>query len=130
MKVVKNDKIVFFDLDFTLIKPFPADYEEHIHEVDHFGSYKFVPIESNIKALRQLKEADYEVYVWSHAGAELASKVIKELGLEHDVDCVFSKPLMVFDDQYISIPPATKHVFLDEDGNNIMEAQPLTPVVG
>jgi hypothetical protein len=121
MKVIKNSKVVFCDVDDTLIKPFPEDYEEGIKEVDFFGPYKFAPIESNIDAVKQLKVHGYEIYVWSHSGAELASKIIKELGLEDSVDYVLSKPRYIFDDMLATIPPGTKLVWLNSKNENIYE---------
>lgn len=125
MKIVKNEKVTMFDVDQTLIRLFPEDYEPEVLTIEHYGEIKVSPINQHIEALKELKSKDYYVVVWSHSGTEWAEKVVKALKLEEQVDCIITKPLLAFDDEFLHIPPTTKHVCLNEVGDNIFELPKL-----
>lgn len=103
MTTIKNEHVVFFDVDGTLIlssdpnNPVPgrkiavwdAVTKKYIVMVAH---------EPNIRLLMEEKHRGSYVVVWSRGGYEWAANVIKALELQRYVNTVMTKPLVYFDD--------------------------------
>jgi hypothetical protein len=102
MKVIKNEAVVFFDVDDTLVlhrdpkngqqkRIVPNPYtEDHPYEVwVHTNHVRFI---------KEQKARGRCVIVWSAAGPVWAETIIKLLSLEDYVDFVLSKPIMCVDD--------------------------------
>jgi predicted phosphatase len=102
MKVIKNESIVCFDVDDTLILHkdpkngtvslvVPNPYaEDHPYEVwVHTNHVRFI---------KEQKARGRCVIVWSAAGYRWAETIIGLLDLEEYVDYVITKPVMCVDD--------------------------------
>ncbi len=116
MEVIKNEHVVFFDIDGTLILP----YEEgNAPTVDVFDAItkKFIRMrvhQPNVRLLIEEHHRGSYVIVWSRGGSEWAANVIKALHLEKRVHKVLTKPLVYFDD--IAVEKWLPYrVFLDPD---------------
>ena len=98
---IGNDKIVFFDVDDTLVmwgSP-PLDYEGQIVRLNcHGWQDNYAIYDSNILAMKEHKKRGHTVIVWTQGGVDWAEAVVKGLGLEEYVDAVMSKPSWVYDD--------------------------------
>lgn len=94
---IKNDRVVCFDCDGTLIVQGKPDDERAIAFV-HYGVERFVPHKAHIEALVEAKREGKFVIVWSHRGSEWVNEVIKKLGLENYVDLMMPKPTAYVDD--------------------------------
>jgi predicted phosphatase len=106
-KVVKNENIVFIDVDDTLIL--------HTNEFDMKESSHLICVKDPLKGpdivvevhgpmVRLLKEEFQRgsfVVVWSRGGYQWASNVVNALKLNKFVHQVMSKPVVYFDDKDI-----------------------------
>lgn len=108
MKKIKNENIVAYDVDDTLVmwdhlfdRPHDNGLGEQaqafIDPYDNSTNYLF-PHKKHIALLRKHKGRGCYVRVWSAAGVEWAEAVIKQLGLEEFVDSVETKPSKYVDD--------------------------------
>lgn len=101
MNTVKNEQVIFIDVDDTLIiwgkikrgqkavaVTNPYDGHQEIVRA-HLG---------HIKILKDRKARGAHIIVWSAGGYAWAGAVVKALGLEKYVDHVMSKPIMYIDD--------------------------------
>lgn len=103
MKVIKNEQLVFIDVDDTLVK-----WEQPIHlpgakriEIEDATDNSIVFLEPHLKhieLLKKYKARGYTVTVWSGGGYMWAESVVKTLGLEEHVDFVMTKPSKYVDD--------------------------------
>ena len=150
MKVIKSHRIVFIDVDDTLViwdwKDISPDGIGLITVSDPVSGFtqQLLPHERHINLLKQFKARGHTVVVWSQGGYSWADTVVKALGLEELVDVVMSKPDWYIDD----IPAAAfmgKNVCLhptdptkdhgryghEEDDNKYVVASvpPATPVI-
>ena len=108
MKVIRNDMIVEFDIDDTLIRWKTLDITHTVplapkvkfveFEIDGFKNKKAI-IEENIEELKLQKMSGAFVRVHTKSGFRYAEAVIKALGLEDYVDECCCKPDKVFDDK-------------------------------
>ncbi len=107
MKVIESTKIVYFDVDETLIT-----FTVHkMHDGDWYRSKEFMPTPNGIEEmstayhvehialLKQFKARGHTVVVWSAGGAKWAETAIKHLNLQKYVDLVIDKPDFVIDDK-------------------------------
>ncbi len=113
MIVLRNENVIFCDVDETLVHHDTADLKT-VDVVDPItGSHVVVGV--NETMVRLVKEESHRgsiVVVWSRGGYEWAESVVVALGLESAVDYVMSKPHAYFDDKDIS--DWLKHrVFID-----------------
>lgn len=106
MKVISNEKTVFFDVDETLVLA-PKDPDGTILLKDLAivadplypdGSIKRLKHHAMIRLLREEHQRGSFVVVWSRGGFEWAAAVIHALGLESCVDLIMTKPMVYFDD--------------------------------
>ena len=77
MKVVPNNKIVFFDVDDTLVLWNSSLHEKSIKFDCHGFEENLIPHKNNIKMLKHMKRKGYTVVVWSQGGYEWAESVVK-----------------------------------------------------
>lgn len=100
MKIIKGDKIAYFDVDDTLVH---WGIKEGSPEVwVSYGlfkeSYRMTVISENVEAIKLHKSRNHTVVVWSAGGYEWAAAVVKALKLEKYVDLVICKPVWYYDD--------------------------------
>lgn len=85
MITIKSDKIIFVDVDDTLV-------------LWSSTSPTYTPHHGHILMLKKFKARGHKIVVWSAGGWEWANKIVNELGLELYVDIVMSKPAWFIDD--------------------------------
>ena len=106
MKVIKNERVVFFDVDDTLImwNGYAEETAEYIKFQDAYSSkiLEVIPNHNNIKLLQEKAARGYQVIVWSQGGWGHAKCVIEALKLESFVDIVMTKPTCYVDDLDVS----------------------------
>lgn len=120
MKVLKNELIVYIDVDNTLVM-YPEDtskYNTSLLPFDYHGlkKYNLLPHEKHIDILKSMHKRGYHVVVHSKNGWAWAEEVVKILLLKPYVDEVRSKPT-----QYIDDVPADEwmlRVYVNETGIN------------
>lgn len=119
MKVIRNERIIFVDVDETLVHHEKLPGTEPIN-VPNTGCFRDILVYANTPMVKILLEEDYRgatIIVWSKGGYEWAEAVIKALQLEFAVDIIMSKPTAYLDDKEISewlkdrvwISPETKY---------------------
>lgn len=101
MKVNKNENVVCYDVDETLVLWFnDCDDSKKISiTCPYSGSIEHVkPHARHVDLLKKHHGRNNYVIVWSAAGTLWAEAVIKALGLEKYVDEVMTKPTKYVDD--------------------------------
>lgn len=100
MKTVKNELIVFYDVDETLILSKESSDYDDVQIVCPYssGTLTYKEHKRHTKLLRDHKARGMFIVVWSAAGHAWAETVVKSLGLEPFVDLVMSKPRAYVDD--------------------------------
>ena len=103
MKVITGDKLVFFDVDDTLVMWNTEEYkpEELVKLTSAQYSRECAPHKKHIKELKRLKKEGWYVVVWSLSGWDWAAAAVRALGLEPHVDLVMSKPERYYDGLYV-----------------------------
>jgi len=111
MKVIQNNKCIFFDCDDTLVM-WDNKYKQYCEVTDKWNTklftcyemtYDLVPHETQIKYLKDSKTKNKNtIIVWSAGGWEWAQEVVRTLGLEEYVDAVMAKPVSYVDDLHCS----------------------------
>lgn len=98
MNVIKNENIVYFDVDDTLIKE--ASNRVGSYKLDYFGKERlYTRIQEHVDLLKAYKGRGYVVNVWSGNGYLWAEQVIRTLKLQDYVDNVMTKPAKIVDDR-------------------------------
>lgn len=103
-KRIENEKLVYCDVDDTLIM---WDYSKHKEELkdsdavtitfyDH-DSYVYKN-QKNINLLIKLAKMNYGIVLWSQTGAEYAEVVARKLGIDEFVTLYMTKPRYHIDD--------------------------------
>lgn len=101
LKVIKNETIVMYDVDDTLVLwHHPNKDTRGITFVDPHDQthHCLVPHDKHIKLLKDFKARGYTIFVWSGGGFDWAETVVKTLGLEDYVDFCMTKPTKWVDD--------------------------------
>lgn len=117
-KTIRNESVVFFDVDGTLILPDEEKYKNSpsVSVLDPIEN-KYIPMRKHEPNIRLLVEENHRgsfVVVWSRGGHEWAESVVKALNLYGLVDLIITKPHAYFDD--VKIEDWLKNrVFLDHD---------------
>ena len=90
MQIIENDKLVFIDVDDTLVK-WPENWGISVSHTQPFeGSLAFldpydnstnhlIPFDKHINLLKKYKGRGYTVFVWSAGGVRWAQSVINTL---------------------------------------------------
>lgn len=99
--VLKSDRIVWVDVDDTLIGWDLSAYKDHkpitINHVN--GPVLVVPNQKNINTIIKFYKLGYTIVVHSGSGHGWAKKVVDSLRLKPYVSLIMSKPLYYFDDK-------------------------------
>lgn len=100
MKAIKNEKVLFVDVDDTLVmwKKFGTDEAVLIPDAYSKEELKGYPNRNNIRLLKEKKRRGYTVIVWSQGGYKHAESVVLALKLKSFVDFVMTKPTCYVDD--------------------------------
>lgn len=105
MKIIESDKLVFFDVDDTLVMwNFQGDWSTVTWTVDAEpwgpgqGTKTFVVNHTMVQQLIEHTTRGHKVIVWSQGGWEWAKRVVEMLKIEQYVDLVMSKPSWIYDD--------------------------------
>lgn len=94
-----NSKIVFIDVDDTLVRS--------------FGS-KQIPITHSVNCLKKLFQNGVEIFLWSSGGAEYCKKVAQNLGVSECIKGYLPKPNAYIDDQKMEEWKLCKHYYPGE----------------
>lgn len=102
MKTIKNEHVIFVDIDDTLVMWEPKLQEEHapvsIYDPHLQTTLWAVPNKGNIRLVKEKKSRGATIIVWSQGGWEYAEAVVNALCLQEYVDFVMSKPSGYIDD--------------------------------
>jgi len=104
MKVIRSSRVIFVDVDETLIlwdwKQFDPEGKDLIRIADPVGNFSqmLLPHQRHITLLKQFKTRGHTIVVWSQGGNHWAESVVKALDLEDHVDLVMDKPSWYIDD--------------------------------
>lgn len=102
--ILKNDNVVFFDVDDTLVMwswPEQKDNETIVisaAEEPALHNIRVWPHKEHANRLKQFKARGQSVVVWSQGGWAWAKAVVEALGLQLYVDAIMTKPKWIFDD--------------------------------
>lgn len=125
MKIVENERVIFCDVDDTLVMH-ADDIEglpnEEIAFITDAVTRRTVKLRKNMPMIRLLQEENVRgayTIVWSRGGFEWASAVIEACDLKPYVHQVMSKPLVYLDDKPVQewlkdrvwLGPDTKYKF-------------------
>lgn len=100
MQVINNDKVLFVDVDDTLVIWEGVGYRPHKRHIEYL--YRFY-------------ERNQPIIVWSAGGYEWAARIVKELGIEDIVSLVMSKPAWYMDDKKVEeFMPEANRIYLEE----------------
>jgi hypothetical protein len=104
MLVIKSSRIVFCDVDDTLVMWNWKDYSPDgvgligITDPNDNVTVAVLPHFRHIEMIKQFKARGHTIVVWSQGGWAWAESVVKTLGIEHMVDLVIDKPSWYIDD--------------------------------
>lgn len=113
--VIEGDKIVYVDVDNTLIMTEKdikavAEDEGHFLEMKEFlGTVKMRPPahqdlmefyvnNENVELVKHISKMGTKIVVWSKSGYRWAAEAVEQLELEEFVDLIISKPNDIIDD--------------------------------
>ncbi len=127
MKVLKNENVIMYDVDDTLViwkdKNDETDrvvvIEDPYLSGNPYGgnkAYALAVHEPHVKLLQNHHARGKCVVVWSQGGYRWAEAVVKALGLEDCVDLIMSKPTAYVDDLRVEewLP---KRTYISADSN-------------
>ena len=92
MKIIKNDNVVCFDVDETLI------YNSFARTNLKINNYYVIPIREHIDLLKQYYEEGKVIVVWSAGGYKWVQSVCKALDITKYVTLMMGKPFQYVDD--------------------------------
>lgn len=121
MNVTRNDNVVYFDVDDTLVMwSWAAEFNDQVITFDNWGhAVQLVPHKKHIELMRQFKARGHYVIVWSQGGYAWAEAVCKTLGIEHLVDEVKTKPKWIIDDLSPSVWMTRS--YMDLNGKRLLD---------
>lgn len=98
MKVIRNENIIFTDIDDTIIMHnYPLNAETVT--IDFYGEKRTFGVHSDhVKLLKNYRARGFIVIAWSGNGYKHTETVINALGINDYVDYVMTKPNRVIDD--------------------------------
>lgn len=114
MVVNKNEQVVCFDVDETLILHDPTKHASLTTvALSYYGHDKLVSVhEEHVKLLKAYKKRGFYVRVWSNNGWRWARHVVEHLGLTDFVDAVETKPAKYVDDKVAADQVIGQHVYI------------------
>lgn len=104
MKVIREEIIVYCDVDKTLVK-WPMFYhtqnaQKGLLMFDYYGTQVWLKEHrAHIDLLKSYKKRGFFVHVMSANGVQWAEEVVNRLNLAEYVDLVSTKPLKYMDDK-------------------------------
>jgi hypothetical protein len=101
MLTIKSDKIIFCDVDDTLLfwGNNPDEYDTQFTDPRDGEVFFCRPNWALVKKLKKHKQiSKMPIVVWSQSGWQWAEAAVKLLDLEDTVDIVCSKPYKYYDD--------------------------------
>lgn len=119
MNVIKNENIIFFDVDDTLLlfneELMPRKGKRNRVMIRNPYSKCLVSAvkhDANIALLREKLSRGYHVVIWSLSGYAWAESAARALNLEHENLIIMNKPMAYVDDLQIEewLP---KRIYLD-----------------
>jgi hypothetical protein len=106
MRVIKNEKTVFIDVDETLVhhltQTLPQKDYIFVKDTVRGGELIVKPNHNNIRLLLEEHARGSHIVVWSRGGYAWAETVVKALGLTKKVHQVMTKPMIYIDDKDVS----------------------------
>lgn len=107
MRIIRNEKTVFCDIDETLIHHIQQSLIGHKDEIlvpdtIRGGNIKVLKNNNNIRLLEEEHFRGSHIVVWSRGGWQWAEAVINALDLASKVDDIMTKPLVYIDDKDVS----------------------------
>lgn len=100
MNVLRSDKVLYVDVDQTLV----------VWQGENYWPHK-----KHIQFLKQCSKRGQKVIVWSAGGFEWAERIVRELDLQSHVDLILSKPAWFMDDlKADKILPEENRVYFEE----------------
>ncbi len=101
MRTIKNEKLVFVDIDDTLILWSSSGKGNEVEFKDPYTNELITVFkhDNNIRLLKEKYKRGYTVIVWSAGGWPHAKAVIQALKLQKYVCMVMSKPSCYIDDK-------------------------------
>ncbi len=100
MKTIKDDNLVFCDVDDTLIgwgNP-PPDRNDHIDITIKGRKRRYWVLTENVEQLYHHASRGHTIIVWSQGGHAWTEAVAKALNIDHIVALGMCKPKFVIDD--------------------------------
>jgi hypothetical protein len=102
MTVIKNEQVIFCDVDDTLVMwqdPSPSATMVTISDPYSLRMYELPINKGNLKVLKDRKKRGSTIILWSAGGWEWAKAVAVALDLQGHVDYCMSKPIGYIDDK-------------------------------
>lgn len=107
---LKEKPTVYFDVDSTLVfTQAETPIDPTLFNMDNYitvneGEFKrvFTVHDKHVECIKDFKARGHNVVVWSAGGADWASLVIDNLGLQEYIDVIMPKPDWYFDDLEVS----------------------------
>lgn len=99
MKIIKNELLMYIDVDETLIFSCTEDTKGSL-ATNYYNTIKYVkPHKKHINFLKSLKTRGYYIIVHSANGWRWALEIVKLLQLEPFIHEVKAKPIKYLDDR-------------------------------
>jgi hypothetical protein len=116
MQVIKNERVIAFDIDNTLVMPMvtASIVRQTVEILDPYTGQTVLrlPHYPHIKLLRNYLARGAFIIVWSKNGNQWAEAVLKALRITHQNVVVMTKPIAYVDDE-LSIKWMGEHVYMD-----------------
>lgn len=113
MKTIRNENVVYCDVDETLIDWSNNDKDI---KVNYYGQTVYVKaIKENIRFLKSLKARGAFIIVHTGNGFQWAEEIVKKLKLTKYVDLTMTKPAKYIDDK--DFDTFAKRINLRNDNN-------------
>lgn len=126
MKFLKQDQVVTFDIDETIVLWSDGYHQESQNKVEFTDPYDkskvyLIPHNKHIRLLKHFYNRGYCVVVWSASGGKWANEVITRLNLQDYVHIIMSKPIKYVDDLNCNEWMGSRLYFKDHEGPEIEE---------
>lgn len=119
MDVIANYRVIFSDVDDTLITSHPIEGETGapIYIVKDLYTLVRYPIIRHVTMLQEMKAKGNTIIVWSQSGYDWCEDIVKALALEPYVDYCMTKPVVYIDD--LDARHWTRRLNLLEEGEGL-----------
>lgn len=116
MKVIKSTRIVYCDVDKTLIwspSELPSTGTEDMFYEVKIGDNIFFGYWPHDQLLQEFKARGHTIVVWSQGGWKWAEQVVRAMELDHIVDLVIDKPDFYIDDKDVAVWMIGRRTFIE-----------------